>query len=264
MTMAPTGSKWRLDRPLEGPDTDPAFPALPPVAVAPPVSAPVPRPPLMCRTFLPDEYEPKYPYPLLVVFHPHGGCEGSALDLVPRLSRRNFVGVSIRGPELLGVREDGRLACGWGRDDSHTELVNEYVFKAVESVRQACHVHSERVFLVGVCEGAAAAYRAAFTLADKVAGLVVLNGAMPRPTGGVPLFRPTALRHLPVFVGHGVANARVPFPNAVRDHKLLYAAGADVRMHRYVTNNRLHPDMFKDVNRWVIDQISAETARFAG
>lgn len=108
--MAPIGSKWRLDRPVEGTDADPAvLPPAPPVAVAPPLAVPAPRPPLMCRTYLPDEYEPKYPYPLLVMFHPHGGCEGSVLDLMPRLSRRNFVGVSIRGPELLGVREDGRL-----------------------------------------------------------------------------------------------------------------------------------------------------------
>jgi phospholipase/carboxylesterase len=249
MTMAPTGSKWRLDRPAEGFDADPARSQT--------------APPLLCRTFLPDNYEPRYPYPLLVLFHPHGGCEEQALDLVPHLSRRNYVAVSIRGPQLLGVREDGRLACGWGSDETHTDLVNEYVMRAVESARQSCHIHTERVFLVGVCEGAAAAYRAAFALADKVAGVVALNGAMPRASGGAPLFRPTALRGLPAFVGHGIANALVPFTTAARDYKLLYAAGADVTLNRYVTNNRLHPDMFRDVNRWVIDQISENTGRFA-
>jgi phospholipase/carboxylesterase len=242
--MAPTGSKWRLDRPAEGFDADPA-----------------PAP--MCRTFLPDNYEPRYPYPLLVLFHPHGGNEEQVLELVPHLSRRNFVAVSVRGPQLLGVREDGRLACGWGHDDAHADLVNEYVLRAVERVRRTCHIHTERVFLVGVCEGAAAAYRAAFTLGDRVAGLVALNGAMPRATGGAPLFRPAAVRGLPVFLGHGIANAIVPFATAARDYKLLYAAGAGVELARYVTTHRLHPDMFRDVNRWVIDRISEETGRFA-
>jgi phospholipase/carboxylesterase len=246
--MAVSGSKWRLDRPVEGLDPDPT---------------PAPPPGVMCRTFLPDAYEPRYPYPCLVLFHPHGSNEEQVLDLVPHLSRRNFVAVSIRGPELLGVREDGKLACGWGNDDSHTDLINEHVMRAVESVRRTCHIHTERVFLVGVCEGAAAAYRSAFALADKVAGLITLNGAMPRAASGTPLFRPHALRQLPVFIGHGIANAIIPFAAAARDFKLLYAAGADVLLSRYVTTNRLHPDMFRDVNRWVIDQISENTGRFA-
>lgn len=246
--MAASGSKWRLDRPVEGVDPDPT---------------PAPQPGVMCRTFLPDAYEPRYPYPCLVMFHPHGGNEQQVLDLVPHLSRRNFVAVSIRGPELLGVREDGQLACGWGHDDSLTGMINEHVLRAVESVRRTCHIHTERVFLVGVCEGAAAAYRSAFALADKVAGLITLNGSMPRAAGGSPLFRPHALRRLPVFIGHGIANAIVPFAAAARDFKLLYAAGADVRLSRYVTTNRLHPDMFRDVNRWVIDQLNQDGGRFA-
>jgi phospholipase/carboxylesterase len=246
--MAPTGSKWRLDRPAEGIDADPEF---------------VLQPPLMCRVFLPDNYEPRYPYPLLVLFHQHGGNESQALDLVPRLSRRNFVAVSIRGPHLLGVREDGQLACGWGHDDTHTDLIQDYVLQAVESVRRTCHIHTERVFLVGVCEGATAAYRMAFSLADRVAGVVALNGTLPRAVNGLPVFRPSSLRGMPVFLGHGIANAIIPFPTASRDYKVLYAAGADVTLSRYTTTHRLHADMYRDVNRWVIDRISQESGRFA-
>ncbi len=249
--MLSHGSKWRLDRPADGFDADPTpAPASPPAGV-------------MCRTFLPDAYEPRYPYPCLVLFHPHGGNEEQVMDLMPHVSRRNFVAVSIRGPELLGVREDGQLACGWGHDGKHTDLINEHVMRAVESVRRSCHIHTERVFLVGVCEGATAAYRSAFALADKVGGLITLNGAMPRATTGGPLFRPNAVRSLPVFLGHGIANAIVPFSTASRDYKLLYAAGADVRLSRYVTTNRLHPDMLRDVNRWVIEQLDQEGGRFA-
>ena len=41
---------WRTDRPAEGPRTQPLSPGLP------------------VRTFLPDPYEPRYPYPLVVLF----------------------------------------------------------------------------------------------------------------------------------------------------------------------------------------------------
>ena len=248
--MAPTGSKWRLDRPAEGLDADPT-------------GATSGRPSPMCRTLVPDNYEPRYPYPCLVLFHAHGGNEDEVLELAGQLNRRNYVVVSIRGPQMLGLRPDGSLACGWGHDDTYTDLINEHVFNAVQSVRRSCHIHSERVFLLGMCEGATAAYRSAFALSEKLGGVIALNGTLPRIVGGAPLFRPSAPRGLPIFVGHGIANAMIPFATASKDYKLLYAAGANVSLNRYPTNNRVHPDMLRDVNRWVIDQISEESGRFA-
>src|SRR5215470_14573430 len=68
------------------------------------------------RTFLPTGYEPNYPYPLLVFFHGHGGSEEQVMRLAPRLSRRNYVCIGLRGPEELGPRKDGRLGYSWGMD----------------------------------------------------------------------------------------------------------------------------------------------------
>ena len=52
------------------------------------------------RTFLPTGYEPRYAYPLLIFFHGHGGNEEQILRLAPRLSRRNFICIGLRGPQL--------------------------------------------------------------------------------------------------------------------------------------------------------------------
>ena len=54
--------------------------------------------PLPVRTFLPVAYEPRYPYPLLVFFHGHGGQREQILRLALRLSRRNFISIGLRGP----------------------------------------------------------------------------------------------------------------------------------------------------------------------
>ena len=42
---------------------------------------------------------------------------------------------------------------------------------------------------------------------------------------------------------------------AREDHKLLYSAGLDVSFNSYATNHRIHENMLRDVNRWVIDRI---------
>jgi predicted esterase len=55
-----------------------------------------------------------------------------------------------------------------------------------------------------------------------------------------------------VLIGHGIANAIVPLALARADYRLLYTAGLDVGMHTYPATHRLHPDMLRDVNRWII------------
>jgi dienelactone hydrolase len=60
-----------------------------------------PRP---VHTFLPVGYEPNYPYPLLVFLHGHGGNEEQILRLAPRLSRRNYLCIALRGPRAVGRR----------------------------------------------------------------------------------------------------------------------------------------------------------------
>jgi phospholipase/carboxylesterase len=207
------------------------------------------------RTFLPLGYEPNYPYPLLVFLHQHGGNEEQILRLAPRLSRRNFVCVALRGPHQLAPRDD-RPAYSWGPDGEPDSLVEEYLFGAVEQTRRVCHIHSERIYLVGFCEGAAVAYRVGLLYPEKFAGIVSLNGCMPRR--GCPLMRFPQVRQLRAFIGHGIANAIVPLSLAGKDQRLLYTAGLDVRMNTYPANHRIHRDMLRDVNRWIIDQVTDE------
>src|SRR5262245_14954859 len=207
------------------------------------------------RTFLPTGYEPNYPYPLLVFLHGHGGNEEQVLRLAPRLSRRNYVCIGLRGPQFLGTRPDGRSSYSWGVDGQGGALIEDYLVRAVEQTRRNYHVHSERIFLAGVCEGATLAYRLGLSFPDKVAGVIALNGVMPY---GRPLFRMPEIRGLKVFIGHGIANAVVPLALARRDCRLLYTAGLDVRLHTYPTTHRLHPDMLRDANRWVMHQVTRE------
>lgn len=145
----------------------------------------------------------------------------------------------------------GRPRYSWGGDHCSDTLIEDYVFQAVEQTRRNYHVHSERIYLAGVCEGATLAYRLGLSYPERFAGVISLNGLMPRGTG--PLFRWPQMRELRVFMGHGIANACTPLSEARRDFRLLYTAGVSIRLHTYLTTHRLHPDMLRDVNRWIIE-----------
>lgn len=237
--MAYLDLDWQTFRPAEGFYTSE-------------VAAPKPSP---VRTFLPAGYEPRYPYPLLVFFHGHGGNEEQILRIAPKLSRRNYICIGLRGPVFLGRSALDAKTYGWG-DASHRTLVEDYLLRAVEQTRRTYHVHSERIYLAGFAEGAAMAYRLGMTFPEKLAGVISLNGAMPRLDR--PLLRFPEVRDLRVFIGHGVANSKTPFALAKEDYRLLYSAGLSVSLRSYPTTQKIHPDMLRDVNRWIIDRCNAD------
>ncbi len=213
--MPDTHSYWRTDCPTEGVTPGTTLTA-----------------DLADRLYLPDGYVGRYPYPLLMTF-----ADQPAAELLPGMSRRNFVGVSVT-PD---------------RDPAADPA--DAVKRALVAVRRLCHVHSERVYLIGVGSGCAAAYRAAVALAGQVAGVAALGGATP-PANGNPLFTLAAARQMRVLISHGTTLAR----RADRDHRLFYAAGADVTVMRHRVEGDYHPDMLRDLNRWVMGHVNAEQA----
>jgi phospholipase/carboxylesterase len=237
--MLKTELTWRTRRPAEGYYSS---------EVLSPDNLPV-------RTFLPIGYEPNYPYPLLVFLHGHGSNEERALRLAPRLSRRNYVAIGLRGPHRVDCDDFRHPGFTWPVDGSNDSLLEDYVISAVEQTRRYYHIHSERIFLCGICEGAAIAYRLGLTFPEKLGGVISLNGTMPAPGPGRPLFRLPELRQLKVLIGHGIANSVVPLSLAQRDYMALYAAGLDVKIQTYPTTHKLHSDMLRDVNRWIQAQV---------
>ena len=91
---------------------------------------------------------------------------------------------------------------------------------------------------------------------DKINGVIALNGYMPREDR--PLLRLPDVRSLRVFIGHGIANSVVPLSMVRADRRLLYSGGMDVEMHSYPTNHRLHTEMLRDVNRWIITRCTGD------
>jgi len=234
--------------------------------------------------FVPQRYEPNYAYPLLALFHARGGDEQQMVRSMPALSWRNYVGLSLRGPEVASKR--GRPeGFGWGsayaRPDRRLpkvastlsegeivrrrllegspdpiDLLEDGVFSAIRQTRRALHVHSERIFLVGCGEGAAVAYRLGLSYPERFAGVVAINGWLP---GGFrPLARLKACRDLRILVVHGEWNARVPIRAARRDVSVLRAGGLRVAFQSYPCAHRLTSPMLSDVDTWLINHCTTE------
>jgi phospholipase/carboxylesterase len=148
------------------------------------------------------------------------------------------------------------LGYGWGEDARIQSLVEDYVIRSVEHTRRHYHIHSERIYLAGFAEGATVAYRLGLLHPQRFAGVISLNGLLPRE--GRPLFQLPQLRDLRVFIGHGIANVFMPLSSARQDHRQLYTAGLDVCLRTYPTTHRLHSHMLRDIDRWIMERVNAE------
>lgn len=234
--------------------------------------------PLVEARFVPQRYEPNYAYPLLVLLHQRGGDEQQMVRSMPAMSWRNYVGLSLRGPEVV-TRHGSVVGHGWGpgfgrrerpsaapaipdaeafrrRMESATpdpvDALEDGVFSAIRQTRRALHVHSERIFLVGSGEGAAVAYRLALSYPDRFAGVVAINGWLPAN------FRPFARlkdsRDLRVLVVHGEWNGRVPVEHARRTVTNLRNGGLKVAFQSYPCAHRITSPMLSDVDTWLMNQ----------
>jgi phospholipase/carboxylesterase len=234
--------------------------------------------------FIPQQYEPNYAYPLLVLFHARGGDEQQMVRSMPALSWRNYVGLSLRGPESATKR--GRPeGYGWGPSFARPErkaprpaptasegeqvrrrlfeavpdpidVLEDGVFASIRQMRRALHVHSERIFLVGCGEGAAVAYRIGLSYPERFAGVVAINGWFPGSFR--PLARLKDCRDLRILVVHGEWNGRVPVQSARRDVAMLRAGGLRVAFQSYPCAHRLTSPMLSDVDTWLINRCTSE------
>jgi phospholipase/carboxylesterase len=204
-------------------------------------------------TFLPGGYEPNYAYPLILFFHGDGSSERRILRLAPRLSRRNYICAALRGPQVVMRHGDGSLGYSWQEGASADAVAEEYVFEAIKQIGDRYHVHWQRIFLAGFCEGAAMAFRLGLSYPRNFAGIIAMNGQIPLAT---PLFQWPDTRRLRILLGHGIANAVIPLSAARRAHRLFYTAGLDVQFRTYPTTHRIHADMLRDMNRWIMQGVT--------
>lgn len=201
------------------------------------------------HVLLPNGYEPRYPYPLLVFLHARGASESQWIDALPARARRNFAGLVLRGPQQI-VHNGARVGFDWGGDRDGDAAIDEYLLPAIRLAMRTVHVHSERIFLVGLCEGASVAYRFGLTYPDRFAGVAAFNGRLP--TGALRSIRRLGRQSLSLLIGHGLHNRHVSANSAEDASRLLWSAGFEVLTRYYPTGDGLHGWMLRDLDRWVV------------
>lgn len=198
--------------------------------------------------FVPEGYEPNYAYPLLVWLHGTGGDERDLIEQMPGISTRNCFGLSLRGPRPLA-------AGGYSWPDGSVAALEREISETVRRLRREYHIHSERIFLGGFERGAALALELLLRRPEWFGGAAALAGSLPQTD--LVLSRYRELQGKRVLLMGGVRDAVVPADDVIRTSRLLHAAGLDVTLKISDADHTVTPRMLSQINRWIIDSITA-------
>jgi phospholipase/carboxylesterase len=205
--------------------------------------------------FAPLHYEPRYRYPLIVWLHGRGSDERQLLRVMPLVSMRNYVAVAPRGFCLDGEGSGGAVGYGWRQSDEQIQQAEQRVWDSMEIAAGKYHIGPGRVFLAGFDCGGTMAFRLAMNRPDRFAGVLSLCGAFP--TSRTPLGNLVAARRLPMFLAVGRRSREYPAAEVCANLRLLHSAGMSITLREYPCGHELTLQMLADVDRWIMEQITA-------
>jgi phospholipase/carboxylesterase len=215
-----------------------------------------PRPDTSRVMFTPVHYEANYAYPLLIWLHGPGTCdERQLLRIMPMVSLRNYVAVAPRG--FLQESASGAKNYDWPQTPEHIQEAQCRVFDCIEAAEHRWRISPKRIFLAGFDTGGTMAFRVAMNHPRRFAGVLSLGGAFP--TGHRPFVQILEARKLPVFLAVGRDSQTYSPEQACETLRLFHTAGISVALRQYPCSQQLAPQMLRDIDRWIIEQITTPT-----
>jgi len=174
------------------------------------------------------------------------------------ISLRNYVAVAPRGFCQEGDGGSGK-SYDWPQTPEHIQEAECRVFDCIEAAQSRWRISPTRIFLAGFDAGGTMAFRVAMNHPRRFAGVLSLAGAFP--SGHRPFVQLLEARKLPVLLAVG-RDSRVYSPErACEDLRLFHTAGISVALRQYPCDQQLAPQMLRDVDRWIIEQITTPASK---
>ena len=204
--------------------------------------------------YVPERYEERYAYPLVIWFHSDATDEDQLEQVMATVSSQNYVGLALRGnvrhPSAGGFRWD----CNGLMFDEVPLL--DLLHITTCRLRQAFHIHSERIFVAGTGRGADAALHAIVNRPDWFAGAILLD---PHSCADqLKRERLTGLRGKPMMMSVARSCPQEQLARSVEAVRLLRATGAVVDVELTTLPADPSGPEARALDHWMMNCISRE------
>ena len=204
--------------------------------------------------YVPERYEERYAYPLVIWFHSDANDEDQLEQVMSSASSQNYIGLALRG------NRTHETAGGYRWDGSSLLFGSVPLLDLLHittcRLRRAFHIHSERIFLAGAGHGAEVALQTLVQRPNWFAGAVLFDPACS--SDHLKSNRLTGLRGKPVKMTVARTCPQDNLARNVETVRLLRSAGANVDVE--LTSLPVDPTSHevRMVDHWIMGCINRE------
>ncbi len=207
-----------------------------------------------CAVYSPSSCEPAYAYPLIVWFHDAYGDECDVLSWLPHISDRNYLGIGLRAP--LPVTNGLPRQRRWSTSERAIDVLEKELAIALCDVAERMNVHSDRIVVAGVGQGATIALRMLLRRPEWFGAGVCLNADW-LPANRLEWWGQYAGK--PLWLGHANDWRLLTSRSAIHSTKLLMSAGFEVTQH-FDDFDQIQPAaLAREVNHWLMHTLCGGT-----
>lgn len=200
------------------------------------------------RVHMPEHYEAGYAYPLILWFHGDGASESELSSVMPNISERNYLGLSVRGNVNCGE------GYAWSVAGEQLPKLIDDIESIVLAMRRQYHIHSERIYLAGFGSGATAAMQLILEKPEWFGGGACFCGALPKIQFSQHQIEELRNKRILLATAANSRTSKVSDVTAIS--RLLYSSGIKI-------GTRIYQDvgagpsakMLNDINHWFMEDV---------
>ncbi|MFK7778133.1 MAG: hypothetical protein QM501_08435 [Gimesia sp.] len=217
-------------------------------------TTPVKLPVKHVALFRPEHYEPGYAYPLVIWLHPDGGSEHDLHEVMPKISLRNYLGLSFRAPTI----DPAAPANGYHWPNSHlfAKHFAQTIYQTVQELKKVLNIHERRIYLVSTGTGCSIATKLMMSAPHLFSGAAFLNSCFSKTD--FQSATNVSLKNKRVLVDHRIANDADSSVSSQWITRMWETTGAEM-----YSVNSLKPAEMNDesellvaLDQWIMEGIS--------
>lgn len=179
--------------------------------------------------------------PLVIVMHGRGADANDLADLAPMIDdgyRFVFPNAAKQFEPSPGYTFGWSWFDGWPPEPRSIVASRMQLLALIDELVVRYPTHAGKLVVAGFSQGGMMAIDVAFRTAQKVAGVVVMSGAIYE--AGMPDLR--AQKDLPVLLIHGTQDEMIPVINAHRTRHILEENGVMPEYHELPMGHHVTPE----------------------
>ncbi|MHB1222061.1 MAG: alpha/beta hydrolase [Gammaproteobacteria bacterium] len=198
----------------------------------------------------------------IIILHGLGADGGDFTSIVPELKLPANLAVRFifpHAPQRPITINNGYHMRGWyditsltaeGRDDHAGIQTSLTQIEQIMAQQEASGIESNKIILMGFSQGAAMALTTGLRHTKPLAGIIALSGYLPVAKDTLAIASP-ANKNIPIFIGHGTADAVVMYQWGQKTSQTLQQAGYNVDWHSYPMQHTVCLEEINDISQWI-------------